>query len=80
MRLFQTISWTLIPLLLAGCSTIQPAPPPIEEALFCDLVSERFRYTQNEWNVRVATWPANLRREIEINQHYERECVDAPDE
>lgn len=62
--------------LIAGCSQPQePAPPPIEEALFCDLVTERFRYVQAEIDSRAAEWPANLRREFQINNHYDRECV-----
>ena len=68
------ISLTLISL-LSGCSpTPEPTPPPIEDALFCDLVTERYRYTQAEIDVRAAKWPANLRREFEVNKHFDREC------
>lgn len=50
-------------------------PPPIEEPLFCDLVTENFRYTQAEIDARIAAgWTANLRREFEINKHRDREC------
>jgi len=44
--------------------------------LFCDLVTERFRYTQAELDGRIAAgWTANLRREFEANKHFDRECV-----
>lgn len=65
--------------LVTGCSQhpkVAPAPV-VDEALFCDLMTEQFRYTQEEWAARVSAFPANLRREIELNQHFDRECVDA---
>ena len=66
--------------LIAGCSQPQePTPPPIEGALFCDLVTERFRFLQEEIDVRAANWPANLRREFQINGHYDAECVEDVD-
>lgn len=70
---YLTICATSI--LLAGC--FRPGePPPVEvdEALFCDLVPEDFRWTQEIWDARLTLDPANLRREIEINQHREAEC------
>lgn len=49
----------------------------IEDARFCDLVTERFRYTQREIDTRIAGgWTQNLRREFEINKHFDRECDD----
>lgn len=59
----------------AGClRKTEPVPPPIEEALFCDLMLERFRYAQTEIDLRVVKFPANLRREFELNKHFDREC------
>jgi len=73
MQVSQIILVTSLSLLI-GCSR-----PPIEvseDALFCDLVSENFRYTQEEIDARVASgWTANLRREFEINRHRDRECA-----
>jgi hypothetical protein len=46
----------------------------VEEAFFCDLVQERFRYSQAEIDLRAAQFPANLRREFQINLHFDREC------
>ena len=63
----------LVLLSLAGCTTAAE-PPVIEEALFCDLMQERFRYTQREIDLRAEEFPANLRREFQLNLHYDREC------
>jgi len=38
------------------------------------LVTERFRYSQDEIDLRAERFPANLRREFEINLGYDREC------
>lgn len=74
-------SCLMIPALLScltiGSCTKTPAEQPIvEEAFFCDLVTERFRYTQAEIDERTVKWPANLAREFRINLHYDRECVE----
>lgn len=64
---------------LAGCLWNEPPPPiEIDEPLFCDLAKEDFRWTQEVWDARLTLDPANLRREIEINQHREAECEDRP--
>jgi len=39
------------------------------------VVTERFRYTQPEIDLRAAQFPANLRREFEINLTFDAECV-----
>ena len=66
------------PFLPAGCSTPPPIEPPSEEALFCDVVSEPFRYLQEEIDARTAGgWTANLAREYRINKSWDRECVEA---
>lgn len=70
---FPMILTISIPLL--GCfRPPEPTPPPIEAPLFCDLVTEDYQWTQAEWDERVARYPANLRREIQSNQHRAREC------
>jgi len=53
------------------------APPAVvEDPLFCDLVTERFRWTQEEWDVRAARFPANLRREVGVNLNFDAECAE----
>lgn len=67
------------PFPLTGCSTPTPIEPPSEEALFCDVVSEPFRYRQEEIDARTAGgWTANLAREYRINLSLERECKETP--
>jgi hypothetical protein len=63
--------------LLAGCSTqVVPIDPP-QDALFCDTMTEPFRYTQEEIDGRTAQgWTKNLAREYRLNLSYDRECVE----
>lgn len=62
--------------LTAGCSPKpEPVHPPIDQALFCDLMTQRFRYRQEEIDKRAAEFPANLRREFQLNLHFDRECA-----
>jgi len=76
-RAFLTICLTSVCLTLGGCSpTPEPIPPVIEEALFCDVMAERFRYRQDEIDARAEQWPANLRREFALNLAFDRECDD----
>lgn len=74
MRPFLTTCLTSI-FLLNGCAEPETVPAPIEEPLFCDVVTERFRYTQPEITWRAANAPANLRRSFEINLTFDAECV-----
>lgn len=67
-------------LTLGACSQKEPVPEVVEEAFFCDLVTENFRYTQKEIDTRAAQFPTNLRREFEINKHRDRECTENTDE
>ena len=72
---FLTIFLSLT-FLVSGCSEKTKSTPIVEEPLFCDLVIERFKYTQEEWDLRARKYPANLRREIQINKHLDRECME----
>lgn len=62
--------------LITGCSPApEPSHPPIEDPLFCDVMQERFRYTQVEIDTRQAMgWTANLAREYALNLSWDREC------
>jgi len=76
MRPFLTIC-LISTFLTTGCSgQREKIPPAIEGPLFCDIVTERFRYTQPEIDLRAEKFPANLRREFEINLSFDAECVD----
>jgi len=63
--------------LLTGCSQPPPVIPPIvTEALFCDMVTEPFQWTQADWDEWVEKYPANTRRAVEINLSLDAECAD----
>lgn len=58
---------------------IEPQPEVAEadlHAFFCDQ-TELFRWTDEEWAARVGQFPANLRREIQINER--RRAWECPD-
>lgn len=57
----------------SGCSApkeIKIEPP--KEALFCDIEEPR-RFTQEEFDIRAARWPRNLRRDLKTNRAWDRE-------
>jgi hypothetical protein len=77
MRPFQ-ITLTASLFLMTGCfgSLTEPVPPAIEQPLFCDTMTEPFRYRQEEIDLRTeAGFTANLAREYRLNLSYDRECV-----
>jgi hypothetical protein len=63
--------------LLIGCSpTLEPIDPPYTESRFCDTMTERFRYRQEEIDLRTeAGFTANLAREYRLNLSWDRECA-----
>lgn len=65
--------------LIPGCfgSLTEPRPPAIEAARFCDVMTEPFRYRQEEIDLRTeAGFTANLAREYRLNLSYDRECLE----
>lgn len=66
--------------LTTGCAS--STPPVSDAALFCDVMVERFRYTQDEIDARTAAgFTKNLAREYRLNLSWDRECeeVAAPE-
>jgi hypothetical protein len=63
--------------LLIGCSpTLEPIDPVIEEPLFCDTMTERFRWMQAEIDLLTANnFTANLARAYRLNLSWDRECA-----
>lgn len=50
---------------------------PVDDLLFCDTMTEPFRYRQEEIDLRTeAGFTANLAREYRLNLSYDRECVE----
>lgn len=62
--------------LLTGCfRSSTPIEPPQDVAAFCDVMVERFRYRQEEIDLRIeAGFTANLAREYRLNLSWDREC------
>lgn len=62
----------------SGCSRlVEPTYPVVEEALFCTVMAERFRYRQEEIDLRTnAGYTKNLAREYRLNLSWDRECAD----
>ncbi len=59
-----------------GClREVEPTPPPIEDALFCDTVTDPAWFTQEEIDDRTAAgWTRNLAWQYAINLSWDREC------
>jgi len=62
--------------ILTGCSqTVDPVHPPVTDSRFCDVMTERFRYTQAEIDLRTeGGFTKNLAREYRLNLSFDREC------
>lgn len=64
--------------LLIGCSQEPVSEAISEDALFCDVVNERARFTQAEIDARTAAgWTRNLAWQYRINLSWDRECGEA---
>jgi hypothetical protein len=76
MLIFRLILAISLSLTLGACDrfrtppTIEPRPDLTEaelHAFYCDQTT-LFRWTDEEWAVRVARFPENLRAELQVNE------------